>query len=378
LEVAYGSLLIFIVAMIWLGAVSPRLYGDNVVRFLGPSYPFPRWLAGMATAVWLHDHVWRAPSVTALLPASMIGPEPFAQLLGATVMSLGTILVLRAWPGRLAVAIPILTPVWVLFASGHMEYYPLVATAWLAALAWLFEKPLPERSPIAFGCLIGILPALYLGFLGLSALAGLIYVLWRPKHLPMVLGSGAAAFVAVVVVCWPEGVASYVWHVYHQISLGEQHTFFARYVGQAASPTSVFFKADYALSELHLRDVAYLVTWGGGWLMPAVFVMGAVVASRRLVDERLVWPLVRDSRTWLGAGLGVWQLYYLIFMIPKFGPTNDVDLFWPTTVAFAFFGGRFLDLANRPRLKLAILCAVAGCGVVTAVYLAWIGLPRRS
>jgi hypothetical protein len=293
-------------------------------------------------------------------------------------MGLGTILVLRAWPGRLAVAIPILTPVWVLFASGHMEYYPLVATAWLAALAWLFEKPLQERSPIVFGFLIGTLPALYLGFLGLSALAGVIYVFWRPKRLPQVLGAGAAAFVAVVLVCWPEGVASYVWHVYHQISLGEQHTFFARYVGQAASPSSVFFKADYALSELHLRDVAYLVTWGGGWLLPAVFVMGAVVASRRIVDERLARPLARDARTWLGVTLGVWQLYYLIFMIPKFGPTNDVDLFWPSTVVFAFFGGRLLDLVNRPRLKLAIVCAVAGCGVVTSVYLAWIGLPRRS
>jgi hypothetical protein len=332
----------------------------------------------MAAAVWLHDHVWRAPLVTALLPVSLIGPEPFAQLLGATVMGLGTILVLRAWPARLAVTLPILTPVWVLFASGHMEYYPLVAWAWLGALAWLFERPLPERSPIVIGSVIGILPVMYLGFLGLSASTAVIYGLWRPKRLPIVLGAGAAASVAAIVVCWPPGVASYVWHVYHQISLGEQHTFFARYVGQAASSSSVFFKTGYALSEGHLRDVAYLVTWAGGWLLPAVFVMGAVVALRRMVDEGLAPALLRDARTWLAVALGTWQLYYLIFMIPKFGPTNDVDLFWPTTVLFAFFGGRLLDLVNRPRLKLAILCAVAGCGVVTSVYLAWMGLPLRS
>jgi len=68
-------------------------------------------------------------------------------------------------------------------------------------------------------------------------------------------------------------------------------------------------------------------------------------------------------------------------MIPKLGPTGDVDLFWPTFIAMAFFSGWLLDRMTPPLAcgaEYLVICGLAGSAVLTAMFLAWIGLPARQ
>ena len=108
-----------------------------------------------------------------------------------------------------------------------------------------------------------------------------------------------------------------------------------------------------------------------------LLIVGVLFELRRLAKHGLARAVLRDARTWLGVFVLCWQFYYFTFMIPKIGPTRDVDLFWPTFTVTAFLAGRLLDASDRPRLHFALLCAVAGSAIVTTVYLSWIGLPRR-
>jgi hypothetical protein len=376
-ELSYGILMVVVVLAICRDALPLRPYGDRITRFVEVGYVFPRWLLGMAVATWLHVGLWKFPPIASRLPPELSGTDTFTSLLCSLVMAIGTIAILRRWPGRLSVMLPLLTPVWVLFATGYTEYYTLVAGAWLACLVWLFEKPLDERSPLAIGAMIGILPALYVGFAGLGLIVGLICVVSRPNRSLVLLGAAAATLAAAIAICWPDGVARYLVSLYGEMNFGEEHTMFRRYVSHSASAHSIFFSTAYALSPTHLGDLAYIATWSGGWMLGPALGAALVVALRQSGTAQLARVLRTDTRIWLGLLLALWQIYYFLFMIPKAGPTRDVDLFFSTIVTLGFLAGRLLDISANPRRSLSILSALAGSAVVTAVFLAWIGLPRR-
>ena len=102
--------------------------------------------------------------------------------------------------------LPTLTPVWVLFASGYVEYYPLIAVPFVAVLAWLFERPLEERSPSEIGVLAGVLPMLYIGFLPTAACVLVAYVVRRVRRSALAdRGHDDWRGRVVIAVCWPEG-----------------------------------------------------------------------------------------------------------------------------------------------------------------------------
>lgn len=77
----------------------------------------------------------------------------------------------------------------------------------------------------------------------------------------------------------------------------------------------------------------------------------------------------------------MWHVAYLCLMIPRLGPTRDVDLFFPAYVAVAFAAGTLLDGAPSlvtPTRRLVLIAGVLGASVGTALYLAWLGIPVRA
>jgi hypothetical protein len=286
-------------------------------------------------------------------------------------MGIGTFAILERWRDRLSVLFTVLTPVWILFSSGYVEYYPLVIGAWLAILAWLFDAPLGERPAGMIGCVIGVLPALYVGFAGLSVMLLVVYAVVRPRQLLLVLGCAAATFAVAVAVASPS-IPEALRRLYAEMNFGESHTMFPRYWRRSSGPDSLFFTVRYAFGAQHMKDVAYIVFWSAGWLVVPLGI--GALTTLRADTIRAAW---RDSRVWLAFGLVVWQVVYLFMMIPKAGPTRDVDLFCPTVVVLAFLSGQLLDRPGADPFRPELLAAMCGVQVITSVYLAWIGLPPR-
>jgi hypothetical protein len=278
----------------------------------------------------------------------------------------------------MAVLLPFTMPMWILFAFGYTEYYTLVVCVWLASLAWLFERPFSERSPIAVGALVGLLPVVYSGFALLSAIVFGIYTAWRPNAALKALGAATVVLFTTIAVCHPAGVTAFFKGLFGEMNFGELHTMFPRYVGQAAGPASIFFSVRYAFAGSHLRDLAYMTAWSGGWLLVPLAVMTATLAARGLATREVRLEAVRDPRLWAGLALAAAQLHYMFFMIPKMGPTRDIDLFFTTYVVLAFTTGWLLDRIGTPRWNFAILALLIGSSLVTSVFLAWTTLDRRA
>lgn len=214
-----------------------------------------------------------------------------------------------------------------------MEYYPLIAVPLLDALLWLFEMPLGHRPPRHVGVLTGLLPCRYIGFAPIS-LVGLAAYGWRQRTLA-IEATAAAALTAllVVVACWPEGVGHYLHSLYGVLNFGET-SLVPRYAGMTAGQASVFFALPAVLSPRHVGDLVYMTFWGGALLGAGLLAAALAVTVR---------PGARssgrgDRRVPLGASLVVWHVVYLALMIPRLGPTRDVDLFFATTIILPFVG----------------------------------------
>jgi hypothetical protein len=270
--------------------------------------------------------------------------------------------------------------VWVLFASGYLEYYPLVACVFLASLAWTFEQPLETRSPGAIGTTAALLPLVYTAFAPLSVVLMGAYAIWRRSEFLKALAYGVATFGIAVAVCWPGGVTDFLGGLWTNMNFGEQNLAFPRYWRQVAGPESIFFTPRYVLAKTHLGDVSYMVFWAGGWTTVLLLPAALVVSALPLLAAGRLRAIIRSSRLWFGLALLLTYVAYLFFMVPRLGPTGDVDMFFPTFVLVAFITGHLLDNAaavSRP-MRTVILSAVMGGTWVTAIYLAWIGLPPRS
>jgi hypothetical protein len=385
-----------LVALVALGAAvsSQQLtqqYGDSayVLARIGDGPLVPKWLAGMALAGWIHAALWEFPPLAAVLPATLLTPAGFLGVVGAFAMAGATIACLRRWPQRMAVLLPTLTPIWLLFAAGYLEYYPLIAGALLAVLAWLFDAPLAARSPRAVGLVLAALPLLYVGFVPLAGLVLLAYTLAAPGRIWRTLGWALLGFAVMAALFWPPGVADYLRSLHGEYNLGEAWNH-PRYQGQVAGEHSIFFRPAYALSAERLREVATMYLWAGGLAAPVlVLALGGMAMHRRPGTEGYSGVVGRGERgergemtsPLLALGLLAWQGFYMLFMVPKLGPRQDIDLFFAVYITVAFCAGLAADVLwppGHPRRAqaLAALCGVMlGCTAVSALYLLRLGVP---
>lgn len=381
LEIAAMCLLALALGAVVAGTRPSVPYGDGrgFTDFLSAGYAFPRWLLGTTAAITLYK-LTDLPGLAAHVPGILGLPGTFLATLCAVAMGVGTVAVLRCWPRRLAVTLPILTPVWVLFSTGYVEYYPLIAGAIVAVMVWCFDRRLEQRDARSVGFIAGLLPVLYFGLAGFSLCLVTAYALAQPRKTLVVVGCAALSAAVLIAVCWPQGIVSYLSSLFGEISLGESHTAFPRYQFRSAGDHSFFFSSTYATSASHLRDLVYMFFWGGGWAGPTALVVSVGFALRALARSRTLRPL-HDARVLLAVGWLAWQLYYFLYMIPKLGPTHDIDLFFVTYLVVACIAGRMLDsllLSISPAMKYYVICVALGNVAGASYLLAWIGLTARS
>jgi len=358
------------------GVLPERPYGDGAVfsSFVTEGRVVPRWLVGSTAASTLHAAVWGLPPVAARLPVAWQSANAFLALLGTVCMVGGTLALLRRWPGRLSVLLPALTPVWLLFMSGYTEYYPLIAVPFVAVLAWVFERPLGDRTPTQVGALVALLPLVYIGFLPVACLTLGAWAVVRPEGAARVVATGLVVAAVTIAICWPLGIPHYFQALYGVMNFGEANMP-ARYVGLSAGPTSLVFSLDAVLTMARAREVGALVVWGGGWWTMPLLLAATWRAWRA---GRVTWLACRrDVRMPLGIALVGVQVYYLAFMVPRLGPVGDVDLFFTTYLTLAFMAGRVVDAVGE-RIDgwrvAAVACALAALAVA-APWLVWYGLP---
>lgn len=381
-QVVWATFGALVLAAVVAGVPLTRAYGDSeyVLARIGVTV-VPKWLAGMALAGWAHATLWEFPPLAAALPDALLTPGGFLGVVGALTMAGASIAVLQRWPDRLAALLPTLTPIWLLLAAGYLEYYPLIAGALLAALAWMFDGRLADRAPRAVGLLVAALPLLYVGFGPLAALLLLTYAAAAPSRAWRALGWALLGFAGLAALLWPPGVADYLRALHREYNLGEAWNY-PRYQGQVAGEHTIFFRPAYAFSPARLRELATMYLWGGGIVAPALLAALGVGAARVLWGRRA--DVLRDARLWLALALLAWQGFYLVFMVPKLGPERDIDLFFAVYITVAFCAGLAADALwppghpRRAHTTAALCGAMLGGTAVSALYLMRLGVLGLS
>ena len=354
-------------------------YGDYECfrLFLDEGRVMPKWLLGHVVVQFLYGLVRNLPPFFRALIPMFESSISFSKWLGALTMGAATVMLVKRWPNRTSLLFVIFTPAWLAFSSGYLEYYPFIAWIIPALYLWLLDKPLGDRNPYVVGALAAALPLVYMGFAPLAVFVLLFHLIERPKNAAKLVGAFLVSLYLLIRVFYADFPHKFLGEYAYSMAPGDLFTGFERYKGKAASASSVFFETGYALSGEHLKDVFYILFFGGGFAAPIILLYnGGMAAIRGAVNRNAL----KSPRLWLGVVLVAWAAYFLVFMIPKFGPRNDVDLFFIQYITFSFFAGHLLDrrIENRPNASALRLCwfaAFLGNSAVVTAYLMLIGIP---
>lgn len=366
-------------------SISVYQYGDAVylARAVAEGSTTSRWLAGNAVLSWIHSALFDWSPLSRIVPGAEVTSPYFLRVASLLAMIGSTIALHRLWPHRMAVILPTLTPIWFLFSIGYIEYYPFIAAPLVAALVWMFDRPLKARAPLQVGALCGLLcPLLYIGFAPVALLLLLFYTIARPVAGLQATAVSLVTAVAGILLLWPRGIRDFVAHLIESIPLGETATAWGAYRGQAAAADSLFFTWSYALSGEHLRHLAFMATFGAGaGLLLLALVAGAAALWK---SSGRLSTVVRSRRLWLALSLVGFYLIYVVRMIPRFGPIKDIDLFFSVYIVLAVFTGLLVDKwlqhagGDRERLEMPLLAFMIGSTAVCASLLAIHGLHQGS
>ena len=371
----YLLVITFFICNITWDLFSLKTYGDSswIVRFIENKTFFPRWLGGLAVNHWVYAAISTFPpfkeSITELFPLT------YLKLSGLLTMLISTLYALFKWPGRLAVIFTIFMPIYLLFSSGHLEYYPYVAGPLLLTLCIFFLDTPKKINPYYAGIILASLPLLYTGFAPISLIILIWLIFLNPANFIKIASSYCAGFFVFLRLFWPGNIYSFFPELYKHMNWGETNSLYHRYKGLVSSDTSIFFKREFALDPSHLYDLFYMLFFSGG----IIFLIFLILATLSYIyQHKLTWLNKQIIQKLSGGGaLIFWQIYFFIFMIPKLGPRFDIDLFFTTYIVFSFFSGLLFEATFKN--KLLRFCAVAivlGNSAVTTVYLLLIGLPK--
>lgn len=368
------ALLVLLPALGILNRLRPtfplQAYGDagQLNDIIQVGVPYMRWFLGSALLIKAHTlQAWASASLS--LPE--MNTYAFYQIAGAIVMSLASVILLEKNRGRLAVILPLLSPVWLLFSTAYDEYYPFVAWAVIALLLVASTPGLKKRNPVAIGAFAALLGLLYVVYMPLALVLSMAYWLTtsQPKAFTA-MGTTAASCVVAVLVFWPFGFDQLIPQFRDRLLLGEIGLKWDPYVGHILSGTP-FFNLSYAVSPEHLTELLELLALGAGLAPLLVFglISFAVTGRDRALEIRS--PELLSLLALLGA-----IALYLLFMVPKLGPVRDVDLFFPAYLATAFAAGFYADtrlegIAKKDRESfVATATALAlGAGIVPLAFL---------
>lgn len=355
-------------------------YGDKgqLGKYLEKGSILARWLVGSSVLTRVYQSILVTFVHRQIIMADSPG-DAFVRLSGSVVIIVSSVLILSRYPGRLSVLLSLTTPIWLLLSSGYSEFYPFIAPVFLGVLLFLSESDMQAIPPWVIGCLAASISLLYAGFIPIGLLILLVYTVrrgWRAGVGAVAL-AGLCALVLIVVL-WPGTITNFAKIYRNELNLGEQYTYFPPYQGQAWGET-IFFVPGFALSVRHLGDLFYMFFWGGG-LSPLLIVVAGLFLYRRLRPG-----LIKDVGLVSVAILVIWQFVYFLLMIPKFGPRDDVDLFFSVYIASAFAAGLMIDVLVREappevaRLVRGVVFSICvGTSAFVLIYLMAPGIPAVS
>jgi len=377
-------------------------YGDQaqLADMMMRGVVFPRWMGGSAILLYGY-RFWTSIPNLSIYSADFHVVTTYAKVFGGVVMMFISINLLKKWPNRMSVILPLAAPIYLMFSIGYDEYYPFVAGILLVFLMNVIEKDptsqnvhwlgffveesgqLPTRrigytwqNVYWLGFLLAILPVFYFPFLIISLIVLAYYWFFYSSIRWKLLLTFVSVYILSVYLFWPNGQDKYISSVFFTINTGDTYLFFTRYLGQAAND-SIFFSLKNVTTWQHFSDLSYMFFWSGNLVNGILLGYGIY----QLAAKRILRKFITAPRSLLLILLFAWQLFYFVFMIPRLGPRIDIDLFFSFYICLAFTTGYILDfIKNQAQLDYRIddivIPAVAANAVVALFFLVIIGIPE--
>ncbi len=312
-----------------------KSYGDSgwLAKTINEGKPFSRWLLGTTGLI----------DIFGLLNAFVfsMSAQQFVIVASAICMCAATIALQRGFGSKTYVLLPLTTPIWIAFSLGYDEYYPFIVGVFVLIALWICVRPDADFSYLKIG-LIGTVPAIYVGFVPL-ALFALVKILRKAKSVKEFAGGFALsvlAYLSALEIGWPEGHSSYLVKLSEDMLLGDTREIHG-YQGSSLSSKSPFFSLRSAFSFFHIRDMLFNAFFASGIVAFLLLITVFVYSREKQRGDLLAFK--RSYRPTLAVAFVIWNAVYLLFMIPKLGPTSDIDLFFATNFVFAIWCGVLLE-----------------------------------
>ena len=311
----------------------------------------PRWVFGVYV---LSLFRWSIESFIVSIDA-----QRFIETMGTLLILATSVFFLIRSKARTAYIFPLFVPMWLTFGTGYDEYQPFIAPIAIFVLLRIFDEHF-EQPALPEVVIVGLLPAIYVGFLPLSILYFAIS-LWSKdiKSNMKNLFFSIAIYLLAIEISWPLGNRNYFASVIPSLQLGvDTH---GGVSGQPSSSRSIFFGLKSVLSSSHLEGLGYMLLLGGG-------VFGAILALFGLARlENFALPragLFSVGLKKIGVVQRVclvWFSFYIFFLMAKLGPTGDIDAFYATFFVFAITLGLWIDgLSNQLQWTAKTKAIIAG------------------
>jgi hypothetical protein len=200
--------------------------------------------------------------------------DTFVRLSGCVVMIGFSFLMIKRYPNRLMVLLPLSTPIWVLLSSGYNEYYPFIAPVFICVLFILFEWKIEKIKPVYMGLILSSVGLLYAGFLPIC-----FFILWlytirtglKSAFHACVFSAGWV--ILLIMLFWPGSLPNFIKNYISVLNLGDRNSP-ASEIGKAIQGTP-FYKTQFAISWDNGKRLFFMQFWGGG-LSPLVLLLGTV------------------------------------------------------------------------------------------------------
>ena len=282
---------------------------------------------------------------------------------------LSTFLIIRRRTQAMII-LPLTTPVWVLFCLGYNEYYPFISGIFVLVSIWLINRK-PSEQLFFWAAIAGLLPVVYVGFVPLAGLV-IIKLFFHRKSL-LGFASNLLISAAVVIssakVAWGGTLSSLLERLKSDLLIGDRGAV-DEYIGKALPNIPGTFKIPYAFSLWHFEDLAFIALFSGGVAFLLFWIPFGSVSTKNYVSK------LKNFRTdsLMLVLLVVSHLIFLLFYIPKLGPTRDIDLYFSTVLSISICLGARLDqlfdsnnIDFRDRARTVSLIAASNSPLILAL-----------
>ena len=341
-------------------------YGDDgqITQVLEDGVPFCRWLLGTSILVKMFKGFQ--------LFYDKASAKVFAEISGAIVMFFFSAFLIIRRRSQAMIILPLTTPVWILFCLGYNEYYPFIAGIFLMVSIWLINKN-PSEQAFFWAAVAGLLPIVYVGFVPLAGLVIIKLFLNRKSIIGFasnLLISGAIILLSARI-AWGGSLSSLQEELLQRdgLLIGDRGAV-DEYIGKALPNIPGTFKIPYAFSFWHFQDLAFIALFSGGVAFLLLWIPFGSVSTKNYV---LKFKNFRTDSLMLLL-LVVSHLIFLLFYIPKLGPTRDIDLYFSTVLSISICLGvrldQFFDANNidfRDRARTVSLIAASNAPLILAL-----------